>query len=185
MQYDDSDMKIVPDRPSELFDSSEGAANAFVREKNNGNMEKAHQLGIRFAQELTNESSGIPFFGTGKFDNEETLRQRKVLFAYIVHQVIDDIAPNSIVAQSALSAFHETIQESMPEIYKTITDTLTFSLYILSSRSAPDDPRAIGKVFAQLCQRADDPIFVDYGKELAEYFIMHCTQVVLDAQLIR
>lgn len=33
MRFDDSDIKIAPDDPSEVFDTSEGAAAAFAREK--------------------------------------------------------------------------------------------------------------------------------------------------------
>ncbi len=185
MNCDDSDMKIVPEKPSEIFDSSEGAANAFVREKSNGNMEKARLLGIQFAQELTAKSKGVTLFGAGEFDNSHTIKQRKVMFAYIVNKVIEDIAPNSIVTQSALSAFYDTIQETSPEIYQMITDTAAYSLYILSDRAAPDDPCAIGRVFAQLCGKEGDPVFVRYGCELAGYFTMYCTQVALRAQMIR
>ncbi|MEM1484087.1 hypothetical protein V6615_04300 [Oscillospiraceae bacterium PP1C4] len=186
MNYDDSDMKIVPDRPSEIFDTSEGAANAFVREKSNGNMDKARVLGTQLAIELTAESKGgATLFGVGAFDNEHTVKQRKVMFAYVVKKVIEDMAPNSIVAQSALSAFYETIQQTSPEIYELATDTAAFSLYNLSARTSPEDPCAIGNVFALLCDREDDPVFVRYGCELASYFTMYCTQVALRVQMIR
>ena len=61
MPYDDSDMKIAPNDPSELFDSSEGAATAFMRETQNGNMEKAKQLA---AQLIADAKASIAVFGT-------------------------------------------------------------------------------------------------------------------------
>ena len=100
---DDSDIKIVPDKPSKVFDMSEGAAYAFIREKTNGNMEKARALGKRFAGELTAGRTGVAQFGVGAFDDQDTLAQRNVLFAFIVGRVIEEMAPNSIVAQSAMS----------------------------------------------------------------------------------
>lgn len=185
MNFDDSDMKIAPDRPSEIFDSSEGAANAFVREKANGNMAKAHALGKQFAAELTAENRGVTLFGVGAFDDANTLVQRKIMFAYVVNMVIEGMAPNSIVAQSAMSSFYDSVQASFPDIYRIITDSEAFSLYILSVRSSPEDPCAIGRVFARLCGKEEDPLFVRYGCELAEYFTMYCTQISLKAQLIR
>ena len=100
MPYDDSDMKIAPNDPSELFDSSEGAATAFMRETQNGNMEKAKQLGAQFAAELSAGDRGIVNFGVGAYDDGATLLQRSVLFAYVVNQVVEDLCPASIVAQS-------------------------------------------------------------------------------------
>ena len=73
MRFDDSDIKIAPDDPSEVFDTSEGAAAAFAREKANGNMEKARALGVQFAAELTADERGIVYFGIGAFDSAETL----------------------------------------------------------------------------------------------------------------
>ena len=132
---DDSDIKIVPDKPSKVFDMSEGAAYAFIREKTNGNMEKARALGKRFAGELTAGRTGVAQFGVGAFDDQDTLAQRNVLFAFIVGRVIEEMAPNSIVAQSAMSAFYETIERTSPEIYRQISDSAALSLYIFSARS--------------------------------------------------
>ena len=92
MPYDDSDMKIAPNDPSELFDSSEGAATAFMRETQNGNMEKAKQLGAQFAAELSAGDRGIVNFGVGAYDDGATLLQRSVLFAYVVNQFVEDFA---------------------------------------------------------------------------------------------
>lgn len=185
MWNDDSDMKIVPNDPSELFDSSEGAATAFLRETQNGNMEKARKLGAQFAAELTAGDRGIVNFGVGAYDDESTLLQRSVLFAYIVNQVVEDLASASIVAQSAMSSFYSCLQQDSPQVYERITDAAVFSMYILSVRSAPDDPCAVGNVFARLCGREGDKVFVRYGCELANYFNMYCTQLVLRMQLVR
>ena len=183
--FDDSDMKIVPDDPSEVFDTGEGAANSFAREKATGNMEKAKCLGQDFAAEITAGEKGIVWFGCGEYDDELTIAQRQVMFAYIINKVIEDMAPNSIVAQSALSSFYETVQSALPEVYERITDSAAFSMYILSDRAAPDDPCAIGRVFARLCGHGKEALFERYGCELAEYFTMYCTQLLLRIHLIR
>ena len=185
MPYDDSDMKIAPNDPSELFDSSEGAATAFMRETQNGNMEKAKQLGAQFAAELSAGDRGIVNFGVGAYDDGATLLQRSVLFAYVVNQVVEDLFPASIVAQSAMSSFYDCLRRDAPQVYERITDNAVFSQYILSVRSAPGDPNAIGKVFARLSGRENDNLFVRYGCELSNYFTMYCTQLVLRMQLIR
>lgn len=185
MKFDDSDMKIAPNRMSKVSDMSEGAASAFVREKSNGNMDKARKLGQQFAAEMTAPIKGITLFGIGAFDNERTMAQRKVLFAYVVNRITQDMAPNSILAQSVLSSFHESVKQQSAELYELINDSAAFSLYILAHRSNPGNPESIGRVFAQLCNREDDPVFIRYGTELSNYFMMYCTQITLRMQLIR
>lgn len=185
MHSDDSDMKIAPEKLSELFDSSEGAATAFQRETQNGNMERARQLGRQLAQALTDPEKGIVLFGLGAYDDEVILSQRKLMFAYVVGKVLNDLCPNSMVAQSAMSTFDEEVCVRSKEIHDLITDSAAYSLYTLSVRSAPDDPCAIGKIFAQLCKRGEDPLFVKYGCELAGYFTSYCTDCVLASKMVR
>lgn len=186
MPYDDSDMKIMPNDPSKLFDSSEGAAIAFLRETHNGNMEKARKLGMRLAAELL-EGDGIRVPGIAEEirSDPSTRINRKVLFACVANQVLEDIAPTSIVAQSALSAFYEEVRRLAPEIYERITDAAAFSLYILAMRSAPQDSCAIGHVFARLCGREQDETFVEYGCALAARLKEHCTEIALAVELVR
>lgn len=185
MHNDDSDMKIVPNDPSQLFDSSEGAATAFLRETQNGNMEKAKRLGEQFASELSAGKRGIVHFGVGAYDDETTILQRNILFAYVVNRVMEDLAPASIVAQSAVSNFHAFLQREEPDVYEKIADAAAFSMYHLTARSAPDNPDAIGQVFARLCGRESDEVFVQYGCALSHYFTMYCTQITLRIQWVR
>lgn len=182
---DDRDMKIMPDKPSKVFDLSEGAANAFAREKANGNMSKAREIGQQFADELAAGAKGVAMFAVGAYDTEDTLRHRQVLYSFIVSHVIEDMCPNSIVAQSALSAFNETVQEKLPQEAERISDTGVLSLYILAARMAPDDYYELGRVFAECCGHKDDEIYIGYGSELAAYYANYCTQVILRAQLVR
>lgn len=178
---DDSDMKIMSGKVSKQFDLAEGAATAFNRERANGNLERARTLGRKFAADLF-ENDGKALFGVGAFDDEKTIIQRRVLFAYVVNRVIEDLAPNSIVAQSALSVFYDTLQKASEQYYQESTDAAAFSQYILAVRSTSDDPCAIGNVFARLCGRGADKVFVKYGCELADFFTLYCTQAVLSAQ---
>lgn len=185
MKFDDSDMKIASHHMNKTVDMSEGAANTFVREKSNGNTEKARRLGKQFAAELTTTRKGATLFGIGAFDNQRTMDQRKVLFAYIVNRVTNDMTPNSILSQSVLSSFYESVKQQSEELHELITDAAAFSLYILAHRSSPGNAEEIGKVFAQLCDREEDPVFIHYGAELSNYFIMYCTQLMLRMQLIK
>ena len=80
MRCDDSDMKIMPERVSKVFDSAEGAAVAFAREKANGNMDKARALGLRFAQELICKEGGLTSFGVGAFDDADGYPTKNPVF---------------------------------------------------------------------------------------------------------
>ena len=185
MPQDDSDIKIMPDRASKVFDSAEGAATAFLRETHNGNMKKAKELGSQLAVELCGGQKGATLFGVGLLDNEQTIFQRKVLFAYLAVKVTEDLAPNSLVAQSAIAAFYDTAEKNVPEIYGHLVDPAVFSQYALASRSNTDHDLAIGRIFARLCGREDDQLFVRYGRELTGYFTMYCSQLFLKTQMVR
>ncbi|MBC8584983.1 hypothetical protein [Youxingia wuxianensis] len=184
MTFDDSDIKIMPDDPSEVFDMSEGAANAFVRETNNGNMEKAKKLGAQFAAGLIDPNC-VCVFGVGELDTVNTISQRKVLFAYVVNQVIEEMAPNSIVAQSALSSFYDAVQQQDAKTYELINDSAAFTMYILQARLVPNDGQGMGEVFAKLCGQEGQRLYINYGKELYNYFTITCTEQVLAADMIR
>ncbi len=182
---DDSDMKILSGRPSQKFDTGEGAATAFTREKANGNLEKARRLGAKFAEDLLRNGSSKALFGVGAFDDDTTITQRRVMFAYVVNQVIGDTAPNSMVGQSALSAFYEEARNQSQEIYEQINDSAAFSQYLLAARYQPEDPCAIGKVFSRLCGRENEALFVEYGCELADFFTRYCAREALEIRWVR
>lgn len=100
---------------------------------------KRARSGSSLPAELTADERGIVWFGIGAFDSAETLSQRKVLFSYLVGRVIEDMAPNSIVAQSAMSAYYDELQRVSGETYGLVSDSAALSLYILAGRSSPDD----------------------------------------------
>lgn len=183
MRQDDSDIKIMPDKPSAIFDSAEGAANAFLRETHNGNMEKAKVLGGQLAAELSVNRDGANLFGA---DSDKNMTfQRKVLYCYLVTRVVEDLSPNSMVAQSALAAFQDALQKDEPDIYDYIMNPTVFSQYILAARNVVEDTAAIGRVYAHLCGKADDELLARHGSELTKYFTMYCTELLMRIQMVR
>lgn len=181
---DDSDMKIAGQVPKDGHDALEGEVDAFVREKTNGNIERAQKAGKLFAQALTSaDQDSTVYFGIGEMDDAVTLRQRRILFSYIVNRVIAELAPNSIVAQAALSSFYEQTRKASEEIYQQINDSLAFSLYIFSYRSA-GDMKAAARVFAQLCGKEGDRVFIQYGQELGAFFARFCTETILALEMV-
>ena len=89
---DDSDMKIVPPSgitPS-LEDAGEKAAQEFVAQKKNGNIDKAYSLGKRIAGVFFEENGPVLTFCEASLQPFICL-QRKILFAFAGNHGIIEI----------------------------------------------------------------------------------------------
>ena len=165
----DEDMKIANDALP-AFDcrrESDEAAGRFIRHRENGNIQRAKELGEAFAHQMKalESASGDP----------AVLAQKKVLFAFVVNKVIEETAPDSILAQAALSSFYQTVQEIAPGDYATISDSAAFSLYILADRGRrnrnQDTP---GEVFAELCGQRGREEYCYIGQSLYNQYHLDC-----------
>ena len=98
---DDSDMKIVP--PSGMApsfeDAGEKAAQEFVMQKENGNIDKAYGLGKRIADVLLEENGPVLTFCEASLQPFVRL-QRKILFAFAADTVLNAELP-SVLAETA------------------------------------------------------------------------------------
>ena len=167
----DEDMKIVPDlAPASPHQESDEAAGDFIRHRDNGNIQRAKELGEQFARSMKalESAAGDPVI----------LAQKKVLYAFVVNKVIEEKAPDSILAQAALSSFYQTVEEIAPEDSDTISDSVAFSLYILADRGrrnrAQDTP---GEVFAELCGQRGREEYCYIGQSLYNQYHLDCMEL--------
>ncbi len=170
-------MRIAPDDLSVLkrqADNSDDYALCYLRQKANGNIEKAKQLAERFMGDmLLLESKNC--FGTAKVEMNKLMTQLEILFVYAVNQAINDCAPNAIIAQTILNSFYDRLKEADPAVYRLLDDTGIFSYYILCSRSPNCTSTDIGNTFAKACGCDGDSDMVRTGSHYYEEIYDRCT----------
>jgi len=167
----DGNFGVAPDA-----DAADLAAKEFLRQKQNGNIDHAHELGESFAQILWDMAQGVIM------DNDQGLTQQEIhhrllLCSYVVNRVIASFSPNSIVAQTALSRFYAGVESRSNVLHRHVSDTAAFSLYILNERSGGGDFE-IGKIYAKLIGRENDPESARQGGEVYEQFYSSCKNIV-------
>ncbi len=172
---EDDDMKIAPESMSEALaseDSGESVRQELAEQQEKGNVDLAKELGEKYALTLMSlvDTSG---------EMSSLLREQVVLFSFAVNKVIEELAINSIVAQTALSCFYQQLESKGGSLYDTISDSIAFSLYI----SATKGLRAggtIGGVFAKLLQKGNDPQTVSLGNALFADYYARCSKLLQD-----
>ena len=138
---EDADIKIFGGSVATgLKPAEDDGAAEFVRERDNGNIERAQQMGRQMARKLGH------LWRLG--DNAVLRSQKKVLFAYAAAKVIEKHCANSVLSHAALSEFHHAVQLRSQKEYEAIQDSVAFTKYLLSERGGKE---ALGAVFAELC----------------------------------
>lgn len=162
---EDTDVKIFSGsgaariRPTE----DDGAAE-FVRERDNGNIDKAKQLGKMLARRLR----WLWCFG----DNTQVSDQKKVLFSYVAVKVIGRQIQSSLLGQAALGEFYRSVKIHSQRDYDKIQDSVAFTKYLLSEQKAAKN--AIGGVFAELCGQRDNNALKNKGMQLYYRYTSDC-----------
>ena len=170
----DHDMKIAPESMSEtlqLQDLGESIRQELADQQQKGNVDMAKELGEQLALLMT---SLVNIEG----EMTDLAKEKAVLFSFTVNKVIEELALNSIVAQTALSCFYQHLECNSGGLYDTISDSIAFSLYI----SATKGLRAggtIGGVFAKLLDKEKDSCTMALGNALFAEYYNHCSKLLL------
>ncbi|PWM22914.1 MAG: hypothetical protein DBX44_06500 [Oscillospiraceae bacterium] len=180
--YNDDDIKIAPEDLSKLFDRGNPVADdnidLFLRQRANGNTERARRLGAQYVEDL---KASVWTRAPEDVDPAVFERQLKLLFAYVVHRIIEDYSPNHIVANAALVSFYENLERADPVIFEEINDSAAFSLYLYLHRSGTETAAEIGKTFAGLCEAGNGSDCFAIGESAYARFIGGCAQRMLAA----
>lgn len=180
----DEDMKIAPghfsgSRPPE--DIAELAAQDFLRQKKSGNIDRARDLGKRFALALLDGENG-PLKGELEGQSPQVQHHQFLLYSYVVSHVIADHSPNSILAQTSLNVFYSEVENVSADLYRHVSDMAAFSLYILFERSRDRAEDEIGRIFAELCGAEGDRQLIDYGNRLYDQLYRYCVDEIRKTQ---
>lgn len=178
-EYDD--IKIADEKfgKTGYSDTSEMAAKDFLREKEIGNIEKAHSLGKNLAKNLLRLAQELIMDDTSMITQQE-IHHRLLLCSYIANHVIAGASPNSIVAQTALARFYSEIEERSNVLHRHVSDTAAFSLYILNERSR-NDITEIGKIYAKFVGKENNIDKINDGNQIYSRFYKEYTDIVSSA----
>lgn len=164
--FDDSDIKIVGNKPSESIIKNEGSQNfeAVPAEV----VEKSKKLGCNIAEKFLEESKSFAVDDNG---DTQMLLQRKLLLSFTVTVGLESYCKNDTISGIAQKSFLDNIRKNSFELYTTCSDTGAFSFYYLAYRRQSEVERRIGQTFAMLCSHDGDPIYQELGETLYCWFL--------------
>lgn len=169
----DKDMKIAGDSPSNDIEKNKNSftdANEFEREKANGNIKLAKELGKSLAEEFVSVCRKDELT-ISENDSESLITQKVLLLSFTVMAGLEQFCPNIVVANEARTAFYDQLYFLDKEIFEKSSDTGAFSFYYLSFRRGTEVDRRIGQTFAMLCSHDGDPIYQELGEALYCWFL--------------
>lgn len=172
----DNDIKIAGDKPSEDVrknrqKSIENARSS--REK----IESAKSAGAAVARRFIEDAlSG----DDEDFRDYDLLIQRRQLLSFTATVGFEKYIADESLCKVAQNNFLDTIRNHSGELYKSSSDTGSFSFYYLAFRRGCDIERRVGQTFAMLCSHDGDPIFQELGEALYCWFLSVVRKAVLE-----
>lgn len=169
---EDQDMKIFTTSQRSLeFAEAERVVAELEHERQNGNLARARQLGVRLAEEVSKIGEPGNIFGyliSAEENSQaaETVQQRKILLAFAIESSIAVYSPSKLIGTTILNTYYEMLSTCAKDFYDTISFAGAFSLYYLDLRRGIKVSRAIGKTFAKLCGKEDDKVYEELGYAL-------------------
>jgi len=162
----DSDIKIAGDHPSKGMrilpeEPSEELALLLVRQRENGNLDRAREIGRRTAFDLCN-------FRDYRGETDQLVKeQMRILYAFTVAYGLGESFPNPLLAETATNEYMMTFKSVDEDYYDLIQISGAYSMYVLCSRNPLEMEVTIGGVFAKLCQHEGE---VDWERKGSQYF---------------
>ncbi len=169
----DQDMKIV----GEVIPKKSGEADtaeSWIRQKNSGNIDRAHRLGAMLAQQLL----------TIQDDDAARVLQKQMLFAFAVDAGCSVFLNDELLAQTARGTFFERLRTLLPSFEDTLHRLGAFTFYRLCLDSDAEKTlpaEKIGTVFAALCGRAEDAATETEGAALFRGYLSRLEETVAKA----
>jgi len=180
----DEDMKIADGFYTPNFkpkDNDNSIAEEFIKNRDNGNMEIAESIGSEYGEALVLDNKLINFDDINCTD-AELIKQKCILFAFAVKTAAEQLSPNSAVAQKIISSFYATV-EKMSKLYcEIISDSFSFSFYILWQRSSNISDEPVGSVFAKLLNKSGDSSATELGDSLFKHYYSFCAAAIKQKQ---
>lgn len=168
----DHDIKIFGSNPmdnSNLNNELYGDDADYKKEKENGNLSRAKELGVILASEFVSVCRKDELT-LSQNDSESLMTQKILLLSFTVMAGLEEFCPNLAIANTARTAFYDKLYELDNDLFVRSSDTGAFSFYYLSFRRGTEVDRRIGQTFAMLCSHDGDPIYQELGEALYCWF---------------
>ena len=167
----ENDVKIYVSKKEMNKNASEFAGNfdAVMRNRANGNIDKARRLGESLAT-MTPTSDGDGIFVnlkdhlSPKFFVQDILYQIRVLLVFACETILQIELPSELLSTTAISSMYHAIEEGTPGFYSNISNGAAYTFYYLAVQKGGDISENIGEAFAMLCSVKNKESFVLAGK---------------------
>ncbi len=173
--FEDRDMKIAGERPSESVKRNAIAGGADL-EKIASDSSLGKKIGAAVAREFI--KAGSVSLADPETDDSYMTMQRLLLLSFAVTVGLESFCKNDTVSGIAQKSFLDTLKIEAPELYNYTSDNGAFSFYFLAFRRGNEVERRIGQTFAMLCSHDGDPIYQELGEALYCWFYSIVEQTV-------
>ncbi len=173
--------KIVV-KSAKATDQSEESAEAYLRHKENGNVEKARHLGQRLAEMVVED---LPHIEDSNSEDWLLIDHLKMLYIFVAEQCIKE-CPDAILYQVSLSAFRQEIEVEVPGAYDAMSGCSADTFYQLAyyRKQQYQVAHNMGQTMAQLYGKADDWKIITIGEHLFSVFQQKCREECEKTQYI-
>lgn len=166
MVFDDKDIKIAGDKPSEDVRRNRQKA-AAGSSADSHNSTAAKLVGQAVARQFIEDAKNSL---DESFVDYNLLLQRRLLLSFTATVGFEQYITDEALCGIAQKSFLDTIRKEDRELYATSSDTGAFSFYYLAFRRGSEIERRMGQTFAMLCSHDGDPIFQELGEALYCWF---------------
>ena len=161
-EFDDSDMKIVGDSPSETVRQMRMLARQEQETLQREAAGRAKALGEEMARRLLSDDGEISY----ALSEGEALTQRRSLLSFTITVGFARFCREQQSANAAYGAFCDALQRENPQLYHELSNAGVFSFYYLAYRRGGDIERRMGQTYAMLCAKDGDPVTQELGEAL-------------------
>ncbi len=167
----ENDVRIYVSKKEMNKNASEFSGNfdAVMRQRANGNIDKARKLGAVLATIApTGDGDGI-FVNlkdhlSPKFFVQDILYQIRVLLVFACETLLQIELPTELLSTTAIASMYDVMEKDMPGFYSNIANGAAFTFYYLAIQKGGDISANIGEAFAMLCSVKNKDSFVLAGK---------------------
>ena len=146
-----------------------GTFDSVMRQRANGNIDKAHKLGEILATIApTSDGNGI-FVNlkdhlSQKFFVPDILYQIRVLLVFACETILQMELSSELLSTTAIASMYTALEKDMPGFYNNIANGAAFTFYYLAIQKGGDISENIGEAFAMLCAVKNKDSYVLAGK---------------------
>ena len=146
-----------------------GNFDAVMRQRANGNIDKAHKLGETLATIApTGDGDGIIVnlrdHLSQKFFVQDILYQIRVLLVFACETILQMELKSELLSTTAIASMYTVLEKDMPGFYSNIANGAAFTFYYLAIQKGGDVSENIGEAFAMLCAVKNKESYVLAGK---------------------